>query len=257
MGAHGMLVLGKQNEIYLLHLAMRSMPTHQFQLILKVDLEAGPATRIGDRSFVADDVSLDNTSANQIYFLDRNHPANNVPVYTFRPGQIFSLNEIAAGDSTSFQGSFIRGHFEQDQNPRSLLSNVTVRVKEILYAQPLQTPAQDVPHPLDSGGLEFLLFGARDEFFISHKITLHSDPSDNAFHQVFVVQESNAQQLNFDLTRKAAVAEIDAALATGQGRLPDIGGNFPSLINELIQGSETPLPFELAVHPQHYLEVLM
>ena len=58
-----MLVLGNKDNIYLLHLAMRSHPTHQFQVILKVDLEAGPTTMVGDHSLVGDDISLDTISA--------------------------------------------------------------------------------------------------------------------------------------------------------------------------------------------------
>lgn len=254
---HGMLVLGNQNEIYLLHLAMRRMPAHKFQLILKIELEAGPSTLIGDTSFVGDDVDLDNTSANQVYFLDRGHPANDVSLYSFRPGEDFPLMEIIVGDRTSFRGDFVRGHFERRPEPPDILTDVTVRVKEILYAQPLQAPAPDVPHPLETGKLEFLLFGSRDEYFISHKITLHNQPTDNAFHQVFELQESTAQQLNFDLTRKVALVEIDGTRAAANGRLPETGGSFPCSLNELIQDSEVPLPLELEVHPEHYLEVLM
>ena len=257
MGSHGMLVLGNKNGIYLLHLAMRSHSTHQIQLILKIDLEAGPTTRIGDHSFVGDDIDLDNTSSNQVYFLDRSHPANNVPVYTFRPGERFPLIEVVTGDRTSFRGDFVRGHFERQANAPDILTDVTVRVKEILYAQQLQSPAQNVPHPLDSGRLEFLLFGARDEYFISHKITLDSEPTDNGFHQVFGVQERTAERLNFDLTRKVALVEIDGTHASLKGRLPEIGGKFPCQLKELVQGIEVPLPLELEIQPEHYLEVLM
>jgi hypothetical protein len=259
-GAHGMLVLGNEDKIYLLHLAMRSHPAHQFQLILKVILEAGPTTLIGDRSFVGDDVSLDTTSANQVYFQDRSHPANNVSVYTFRPGEQFSLIEIITGDRTTFRGDFVRGHFEREQSAPDILTDVTIRVKEILYAQQLQQPAHDVPHPLDTGRVEFLLFGARDEYFISHKITLHGGegkPDDNGFHQEFAVQGSTAERLNFDLTRRVALVEIDGTHATAEGRLPEIGGKFPSQLKELIKGIEASLPLELEVHPEHYLEVLM
>jgi hypothetical protein len=94
IAGHGMLVLGNKNNIYLLHLAMRTAPAHQFQLILKVDLEAGPTTRIGDRSFVGEEISLDSTGANQVYFLDRNHPDNKVSIYTLRPGERFPLIDI-------------------------------------------------------------------------------------------------------------------------------------------------------------------
>ena len=254
---HGMLVLGNQNEIYLLHLAMRRMPAHKFQLILKIELEAGPSTLISDTSFVGNDVDLENTSANQVYFLDRGHQDNDASVYSFQPGEDFPLMEIIEGDRIRFRGDFVRGHFERESDAPDILTDVTVRVKEILYAQPLQAPGPDDPHPLDSGRLEFLLFGSRDEYFISHKITLHDDPTDNAFHQVFELQESTAQKLNFDLTRKVALVEINGTHAAANGRLPETGGSFPCSLNELIQNCEVPLPFELEVHPEHYLEVLM
>jgi hypothetical protein len=252
-----MLVLGTENGIYLLHLAMRGMAAHRFQLILKVELEADPATSIGDRSFVGTDINIRNTSANQIYFRDRSHPDNDVEVYTFRPGQSFPLAELVAGERTDFRGDFVRGHFERDPGPPDILKNVSVQVKEILFAQALQSPEAGDPHPLDAGRLDFLLFGSGDEFFISHKITLHEAPTDNAFHQVFFLQEQTAQQLNFDLTRSTALIEIDGAHAEANGRLPETGGAFPGQLKELVQGVDVPLPIELAVHPQHYLEVLM
>lgn len=254
---HGMLILGTENGIYLLHLAMRGMAAHQFQLVLKVDLEADPATSIGDRSFIGTDINFQNSSANQIYLRDRGHPQNNVDVYTFRPGQSFPLAELVAGERTDFRGDFVRGHFERDHAPPNILKNVSVQVKEILFAQHLQRPEADDPHPLDAGRLDFLLFGSGDEYFISHKITLHEAPTDNAFHQVFFLQEQTAQRLNFDLTRAVALIEIDGAHAAANGRLPEEGGTFPGQITELIQGVDVPLPIELEVHPEHYLEVLM
>ena len=36
------------------------------------------------------------------YFLDRGHPANDVSLYSFRPGEDFPLMEIIVGDRTSF-----------------------------------------------------------------------------------------------------------------------------------------------------------
>jgi hypothetical protein len=260
MGFHGMLVLGKQDQVYLLHLAMRSHARHQVQLILRVDLEAGPATQIGDRTFVGDDVSLEDTSANSIYFGDRNHAANDVDVYTFAPGEAFPLLELLNGTRDSFGGDFIRGHFERDVDHVRFLRNVTVRVKHILYKQQLEEPASNAPSPLDEGRLEYLLFGAGHEFFISHKITLHgteNQPDDNAFHQLFAVRESTAERLNFDLLRKAAIVEIDATHATSLGHLPDAGGTFPGRVQGLIRDGDTPLPLELELHAEHYLEVLM
>jgi len=260
MGQHGMLVLGKNDDIYLLHLAMRSSsnPAHAFQLILKADLQADDETTIGDRSFIEDGITLNDTGANQVYFLDRNHPENNVPVYTFRPGETFPLIEVITGERTSFRGDIVRGHFEREfDTAPDTLTNVVAVVKEILFVQHLQPPAFDVAHPLDNGELEFLLFGFGNEFFISHKITQHEAPTDNAFHQVFEVQESTAERLNFDLTRKAVLVLIEGIHATEAGRLPEAGGIFLSQIMELVVGGEGSLPIELEVGPEHYLEILM
>jgi hypothetical protein len=258
-GRHGMLVLGNKENIYLLHLAMRTASAHQFQLILKVDLVADPSTRIGDRSFVGNEISLDSTSANQVYFLDRNHPDNNVSIYTLRPAEKFPLIEIIEGNRTSFRGDFVRGHFERRwENPPDILANVTVRVKKILYAQQLQKPALEVPHPLDTGKMEFLLFGAGDEYFISHKITLHGEkkkPNNNGFHQVFAINKNTAEQLKVDLTRRAALIEIDNDHASVEGRLPVTGGKFPCRL--ILKCIETSLPLDLEALSEHYLEVLM
>lgn len=260
IAGHGMLVLGNKNNIYLLHLAMRTFPAHQFQLILKVDLEAGPTTRIGDRSFVGEEISLDSTDANQVYFLDRNHTDNKVSIYTLRPRERFPLIEVIAGDRTSFRGDFVRGHFELDENPPNILTDVTVRVKDILYAQHLKKPAFTVPHPLDTGKLEFLLFGGGDEYFISHKITLHGEkkkPNNNGFHQVFVINKNTANRLKVDLTRRAALIEIDDDHASEVGRLPETGGKFPCQLKQLEPCMEISLPLDMDVLPEHYLEVLM
>jgi len=261
IAGHGMLVLGSKNNIYLLHLAMRNHHAHRFQLILKVDLEAGPTTQIGDRSFVGNEISLDSTGANQVYFMDRNHPDNKVSTYTLRPGEAFPLIEIIAGDRTRFQGDFVRGHMEGPEGSmRDILTNVTVRVKEILYAQHLQKPGLDVPHPLDTGKLEFLLFGAGDEYFISHKITLHGEnkkPNNNGFHQVFVIEKSTAERLNVDLTGRTALIEIDGDHASVAGRLPVSGGKFPCRLRQLAPCIEISLPLDMEVLPEHYLEVLM
>lgn len=258
---HGMLVLGNKNNIYLLHLAMRNHPAHQFQLILRVDLETGPTTQIGDRSFVGQEISLDGTGANQVYFQDRNHPDNNVSLYTLRPGERFPLIEIIAGDRTRFRGDFVRGHMEGPEGSmHDILTNVTVRVKEILYAKHLQIPASSVPHPRDTGKLEFLLFGGGDEYFISHEITLHGEkkkPDNNGFHQVFVIKKSTAERLKIDLTSRTALIEIDAGHASLDGRLPVAGGKFPCRIKQLPPCMEISLPLDLEVLAEHYLEILM
>jgi hypothetical protein len=44
--------------------------------------------------------------------------------------------------------------------------------------------------------------------------------------------------------------------ATSQGRLPQQGGTFSARLNGLIQGMDIPLPLQIELAPEHYLEVL-
>jgi hypothetical protein len=260
-GHHGMLVLGTRGKIYMLHLAMRGMGPHRVQLILEADLQAGPHTMIHDREFVGDGASLESTGAAQIYFEDRNHPDNAVPLYTFRPREGFSLSEILDGRRSTFRGDVVRGHFEREAGSApTLLSDIVVKVEQIVYAQALQSPAPGTPHPLENGKLAYLLFGAHGEYFVDHQITLHGQedqPGDNAFHQVFQVGERTSGAFNFDGTRQALAIEVDSEQATPLGRLPGAGGTFTAQLRGLVEGVDSSLPLELTLEPEHYLEVLM
>ena len=258
-GFHGMLVLGTQGNIYLVHLAMRSRPEHRFQLLMEVDFEA--AGGIGDRTFLDEDTGLASASANEIYFRDRNHPDNPVSVYTFRPDEGFVLTEIPQGERLSFRGDIVRGHFERDREPPTLLENAVIVVRKILFFQDFRELDPDAPHPLDEGRLEMLLFGGDGEYFLTHRITLHGDPEapeerNNAFHQVFPLRSASAERLRFRSLSEAVPLTLDGAEATSVGRLPEAGGRFPARLHGLIEGVSTPLPLEVEVGPEHYLEVL-
>ena len=255
---HGMLVLGTKGKIYLLHLAMRNNTSHMFQLIMEVELAHSLRTRIGDQTFIGEAVDFDTATPKQIYFLDRNDTKNKTSVYTFEPTEPFVLTDIPQGQRLTFRGNFIRGHFERDASPPRILEDVIVKVNRILYFQNLRLFDSKTTHPLEEGKLQFLLFGANGQYFITHKITLHGEkgkPNDNGFHQVFPVGPGSAQQLNFDLIRQTALIEIDAGNATSQGRLPISGGNFTSVIRDLIKDADT--PFSIEIGPEHYLEELM
>lgn len=168
------------------------------------------------------------------------------------------LTEIPKGQRLTFRGNFIRGHFERDASPSRILEDVIVKVNRILYFQDLRLFDSTTTHPLEEGKLQFLLFGANGQYFIAHKITLHGEkgkPDDNGFHQVFPVGPGSAQHLNFDLIRQTALVEFDAGNETTQGRLPKSGGNFTSVIKNLIKGADT--PFFIEIGPEHYLEELM
>lgn len=257
-GAHGMLVLGTQGKIYLVHLAMRSRAEHRFQLVLEVDFEAAGA--IGDRTFVGDS-DLASVPANEIYFRDRNHPDNPVSIYTLDPLESFALTEIPRGERLSFRGDIVRGHFERDDEPPILLDNALVVVRKILFFQDFRTLDSDAPHPLHrrKERLEMLLFGSEGEYFLTHQITLHGnlgEPGDNAFHQVFPLSTASAERLRFGSLEQAVPLTIDGSEATDLGRLPGLGGSFPGHLEGLIEGVSTPLPLEVEVGAEHYLEVL-
>jgi len=255
-GGHGMLVLGTQGKIYLVHLAMRSRAEHRFQLVLEVDFEAAGA--IGDRSFVGDR-DLASVPANEIYFRDRNHPDNPVSVYTLDPLESFALTEIPRGERLSFRGDVVRGHFERDDEPPILLENALIVVRRILFFQDFRELDANASHPLDEGRLEMLLFGSEGEYFLTHRITLHGDPGepgDNAFHQVFPLSTASAERLRFGSLEQAVPLMIDGSEATDLGRLPVAGGGFPARIEGLIEGVSTSLPLEVEVGAEHYLEIL-
>lgn len=254
-GGHGMLVLGTQGKIYLVHLAMRSRAEHKFQLVLEVDFEAAGA--IGDRTFVGDS-DLASVPANEIYFRDRNHPDNPVSIYTLDPLERFALTEIPRGERLSFRGDIVRGHFERDDEPPILLENAVIVVRKILFFQDFRTLDPDAIHPLTRrrGRLEMLLFGSEGEYFLTHRITLHGEPSDNAFHQVFPVSTASAERFRFGSLEQAVAVTIDGSEATDLGRLPVAGGTFPARIEGLIEGDPTSRQLEIEVEGEHYLEIL-
>jgi hypothetical protein len=256
-GFHGMLVLGTQGKIYLLHLAMRSNPVHRFQLLLEVDFAA--AGGIGDRTFVGDS-DLASVPANEIYLRDRTHLDNSVSVYTLRPRESFVLTEIPRGERLSFRGDIVRGHFERDSEAPTLLENAVIVVRKILFFQDFRALDPAAPHPLDEGRLEMLLFGGDGEYFLTHRITLQGEPKepgDNAFHQVFPVRAATAERLRFGTLGQAVPLTLEGSEATPLGRLPAAGGRFPARLDGLVEGVSTSLPLEIEVGPEHYLEVLL
>jgi hypothetical protein len=257
---HGMLVVGTQGRVYLLHLAMRTHPAHQFQLIMEAEFVRGPATALVDRRFVGDEVELDAVNPGDVYVRDRTHDDNEARHYTFVPADTFVLTEIPQGTRATVRGHLVRGHFELPAtDPTPLLRDVEARIVRILYVHDLREDVADVPHPLSQGRLEYLLFGGDGEYFAEHRITLHAgadEGEDNAFHQVFELKPSTAQRLNFDVTRRTVLLDIDAGHATPAGRLPEAGGSFAAHLVGLVQDADTPLPLDLELEREHYLEVL-
>lgn len=254
---HGMVVLGEQDNIYLIHLAMKSFEAHNFQLIMEVEFQKEKETSLGDTRFLDEGEDLTNTGPNEIYFKDRNHRANDTPIYTFVPKERFALTEIPEGKRHSIKGVLVRGHFENaGTNPTPIVIDVQVAIKHIVYFRDLRHPLDTIPNPLKHDRLEYLLFGARGEFFLSHKITFHAEPFNNAFHQVFQLKDTIAERFNFDATRKALLVEIDSAHSS-EGWLPREGGTFPGALKGFIEDELTPLPLNVELEGEHYREKLM
>lgn len=254
-GFHGMLMLGTQGEIYLLHLAMRNAPEHMFQLVMKVELEGSAKTRIGDRTFVGETPELATVGPDQIYFLDRNNPKNGVDVYTFAPTEAFVLSEIADGRRLTFRGDVVRGHFEhKKEGPTAILLDVIVRVRDVVFFQDLRELDANAPSPFAGGQLDFLLFGAGGEHFVTKRITLAGEPGkpdNDAFHQVFPVAAGSERRLVVDASSRAVAVEIEGAEST---LLPEEGGVFPARLVGLLE--DAPLPLNLELGPEHYREEL-
>lgn len=254
-GFHGMLVLGTRDNVYLVHLAMRSNPTHMFQLILKVDFTRGEDTEVGDSTFLAASQDLESLDPTQLYFLDRNHPDNDAAVYTFQPREGFVLKDIPRGKRLTFRGDVVRGHFERDLNPPVPLRDVVVRVRDVVYFQDLRELNPSLPHPLAAEKREYLLFGSGGEYFLSHKISLHGDtgrPDNNGFHQVLPVRAS--EELTSDLSSGAvavdvAVGETDAVL------FPVKSSVFRAVLKG--PGEDQVRNLSLEVGPEHYFEELL
>lgn len=255
-GFHGMLVLGTRADVYLVHLAMRSNPKHQFQLILRVDFTRTDDTEIGDARFVGDLEDLDSADLDQLYFTDRNHPDNKVGVYTFQPGEGFILTEIPQGKRLAFRGNVVRGHFERENNPPVLFHDVSVSVQDVVFFQDLRALDPGAPHPLAADTREFLLWGSGEEYFMDHKISFHGDtgrPDNNGFHQVLPVR-GDTEELDLDLSARAATVEV-AVGATDSALYPVDGGVFQAVLKG--PQVEEVADLTLVLGPELYFEDLM
>jgi hypothetical protein len=130
-------------------------------------------------------------------------------------------------------------------------------VRDILHNRSLVEPEHGEPHPLDDGNLEYLMFGGGNEYFLSHRITFHQTPANNAFHQLFGLDDATAAALRFDLPTLAATVRLAGPAATAEGRLPAAGGSFAGRVTGLVDHSDTALDVELGTGEELYLEMLM
>jgi len=173
MGTHNMAVVGDR-RIYLSHLPMFMSP-HNAQVILEA-------------TFVRNGKSVDD-----VYFADRAaHPP--LRFYTLRPEE-FSLDELfAAGrPRAQFKATVFRGHLEKSGEEIDGLSDIDVRVKQVVHAHTFEG--------IDKlATLSHVLFGAEDRLFLAHLI---SKPPD--FDQILSVSVTGDRPTDEALTQGATV----------------------------------------------------
>jgi hypothetical protein len=154
VGVHGMLLVGEA-PIYLSHLPMFMAP-HNYQIILKVQLDDEAAGRLHDfRAHFGRDF-----------------------MFTVKP-ETFTVTDLVPDDDgqaalTSFDAELVKGHFEKGGDP--IAEHARVTVADVVHFQELgQADSKSID-------LEYILFGAGEQFFLAHWITRPPD-----FDQVLAV----------------------------------------------------------------------
>jgi hypothetical protein len=143
-GRHNMLAFGR-DTLFLSHLPMFMLP-HDAQLLVEVTLEK------------------DGSSLTDVWSKERaDHPDEQL--YTVEPEE-FALSTLYAADPPerdSFRGTFFRGHLERGAERIPELSDVTIRITDIVYAR--RFDQQGRPDELT-----YRLLGRGDELFLAHVI---------------------------------------------------------------------------------------
>ena len=115
-GRHNMFAFGR-DTVFLSHLPMFMLP-HDAQLLLEVTLEK------------------EGSGLTEVWSRERaDHPDEHL--YTMRPEE-FALSTLYATDPPergSFRGTFFRGHLERRGEPIRELSDVNVRITDVIYAR--------------------------------------------------------------------------------------------------------------------------
>ncbi|WP_303311143.1 hypothetical protein [Hymenobacter sp. BT730] len=163
---HGMLVFGI-HQVYASHLPMFHSP-HNYQVLLELELSdsARTAYQQSQQTFPAE------------------------LVYTLEPEK-FVLPEMVA-HPRSFRAALYRGHFERGGT--CIARNVTVRIKRVLYFQPLHPDGQSAAQA------HFLLLGNKQEQYLIHRIERRPD-----FDQVVRVTAPVAARMRHALRRNGVV----------------------------------------------------
>ena len=156
-GLHNMFAFGR-DTVFLSHLPMFMLP-HDAQLLLEVTLEK------------------EGSDLTEVWSRERaDHPDE--LLYTMMPEE-FALSTLYATDPPergSFRATFFRGHLERGGEPIPELSDVNVRITDIVYARRFDQRGR----PDD---LTYLLLGRGGELFLAHVI---SEPPD--FDQILSVE---------------------------------------------------------------------
>ena len=146
---HGMRIIGEQS-VFLSHMGLFNDPCHDYQGIFEVSFEGA--------------------SNPQKIYLDAQKQDANQNEFTIEPTQKFVLPEFAAGKLTSFKANIHSGQYEQSvTKPKLLASNVTVKLKRVLYFHQFKAGAKQ---PAE---LEYFLFGTGNEQLVAHLITAPPD----------------------------------------------------------------------------------
>jgi hypothetical protein len=198
-GRHNMFAFGR-DTVFLSHLPMFMLP-HDAQLLLEVTLEK------------------DGSDLTEVWSRERaDHPDEQL--YTMMPEK-FALSTLYATDPPergSFRATFFRGHLERSGEPIPELTDVNVRITDIVYAR--RFDRQGKPDELT-----YLLLGRGAELFLAHVI---SEPPD--FDQILSVElmgphpEDEELQAGIRVVFEGRANMADARLrtaetATGRGHV--------------------------------------
>jgi len=178
VGVHGMVMFGKN---YLSHIPMFHEP-HDYQIIMDVHLEhpqIGPDANFGES------------------------------LHTFVPDK-FSLGDLLNGKLDKIQGTVFEGNFEDGGKP--VLEGVTARIDEVLHSHHL---ADNQAAP---AGLEYLLYGDRQDAYLVHPIAGGTAGFDQILHvglgQAQISEEELAQGVLVRLPGRPN--EVGARLKDGE-----------------------------------------
>ena len=199
-GLHNMVAFGR-GTVFLSHLPMFMAP-HDAQVILRVALESAGGSRQDAWARERD-----------------SHPDDRL--YTMMPDE-FPLSTLYAGDPPprgSFGATFFRGHLERGGESIAELTDVDVRVTDVVHGRRFDRSGKPAE-------LTYLLFGRGTELFLAHLI---SEPPD--FDQILSVrlvgprpdenEISGGIEVVFPGRANTAAERVrDGAAATARGHVP-------------------------------------